>query len=130
MERGWIHGAQKFRERILEHLNQDPNRSTKRVYDPQQKRDMTEAAILRAIRRGLRVLRIREAELPAMKKSDKAKHMMAAYIKGRYSIDNAWIAKNLYMGHPSLAGKSRAFVTSTKQLQRSYSTFEHQMKSK
>ena len=129
MERGWVHGEQKFRERMLEHLNQDPKRNTKRVYDPQQKRDMTEAAILRAIRRSLRVLSICEAELPAMKKSDKAKHMIAAYIKGRYSIDNAWIAKKLHMGHPSVVGKSRAFVTGTKQLLRSYSTFEQQMKS-
>ena len=69
---GWVHGESEFRARMLDHLRKDSVESPKTVYDAQQKRDLTEAAIEKLIRRGLNILGVRNKDLRSLFRRQRA----------------------------------------------------------
>jgi putative transposase len=120
MDRGWVHGGQEFRRKMSEQLLEEQAGRGREVHDSEQRRDLTEAAVLSVIRVGLKHLGIHPSDLEGMKKSAPEKMLLARYIKENYSMENREISRLLHMGDRSVAGKSRKIVERNRGLAKRY----------
>lgn len=119
MERGWVHGAQEFRDRMSDWL-EERQQGAEKSSDADQKRDLTERAVKRRIREGCRYLHISNAQLKNLRKGDESKVLLAAFIKEHYSISNQRITELLHMGHPTFISKCDSIVQNDRQLKMKY----------
>ena len=109
MERGWVHGSAEFRQQMVDFLESRASGDAP-VYDARQKRDLTEQAVERVIARGSSFLEMDPSDLPLLKKSDRVKVLLAAYIKEHYPMSNRRISELLSMGHPTFISRCRALA--------------------
>ena len=102
LRRGWCLGGEGFRERMLELMDQaGAAGSGRRRQDAAVRRDHGEAAAKRLLALGLEALGLRADELRQLPKGDERKAALAAALRTRTTVSNAWTAKLLSMGHES-----------------------------
>jgi len=109
MERGWVHGGETFRQRMIECLAEDDATSLCRVGDREQKRDLGEAAAKAVMDRCLGHFGIAREELPRLPKSDPRKMLVAGLLRYRFPVTAAWLGEVLCMGHYTTISRAMRF---------------------
>jgi putative transposase len=102
LRRGWCLGSTGFRERMLGLLESGTEKLSRakqvdgpirRSHDAQEARQLKEA--------GLSYFNLQESELRNLRRNDPRKVLLARLIRQRTSVGNAWIARELALGHAS-----------------------------
>ena len=102
LRRGWCIGGESFRERMLRLLENAGERMRgKSPVDGAIRQSYGEDAARRILACGLELFGMEREELPQLKKGDQRKLAMGAMIRKRTAVDNAWIARELHLGHVS-----------------------------
>ncbi len=109
MERGWIHGNQSFRDRMLECLRDADPEALRHAHDLNQRRELGESSALKVVERCLKVLGLSSGDLLSMKKGDERKQIIAGYIRYHYPVSAAWVADVLQMGHYTTVSRAMRF---------------------
>ena len=111
---GWFLGGSAFRERLEDlgaHVVQGKRRDS---YEGGllETRDRRDADVL--LKKGLRVLKLRPADVRALRQSDPQKQGLAWWVKSRTVVGDAWIVDALEMGHRSNVSRAvRAYRNPT-----------------
>ena len=102
LRRGWCLGGEAFRERMLYMMEKltSGGRGGCRP-DAAVLRDHGEAEARRLLARGLEVVGLTANDLAALPRGDERKAALAAMLRSRTTVSNAWTAQSLFMGHPS-----------------------------
>ena len=120
-ERGWVHGNEQFRERMLAYLGEEgeaprerasPQRGRGRagsIYDGAQRRAYLDGAAETALRRALPLLGIEAQELKQLRKGDERKLLLAGWLKKHFCVTNPWLSERLHMGHPTRVSQAGRF---------------------
>ena len=119
MERGWIHGSKAFRQKMVELLESRYSDSSF-VNDARQKRDLTERAVRKDLEAGYAFLKLDQDGLGQLRKGDRNKVLLAAYIKENYTLNNQRISELLKMGHPTFISRCRRMVDEDRALKSEY----------
>lgn len=90
---GWFFGSETFGETLLQTWRKEGRSNMGRLHDEQEAKKIIE--------RGLEVLGMKRGDLAEQRKGCAAKIAMAAAIRKRTVMTNAWIAEKLHMGDPS-----------------------------
>ena len=99
---GWCLGGAGFRERVLELLDASGEKLRGgREVDAVVRHTHDEAEARRLIGLGGEVFGLPPAELIGLPKGDVRKLAVARVIRGRTAVPNAWLARELALGHPS-----------------------------
>ena len=102
LRRGWCLGGAGFRERMLGLLEQTGEKFSKgRNMDAGVKRSYDLEEAQRLVRRALEHFGLDREQLPVLKRNDPRKLALARLIRTRTSVSNAWMAKELSLGHAS-----------------------------
>jgi hypothetical protein len=109
MERGWMHGGETFRQRMIECLEEVDAASLHRVGDREQKRDLGETAAQAVMDRCLEHFGIAREELLRLPKSDPRKMLVAGLLRYRFPVSAAWLGKVLCMGHYTTVSRAMRF---------------------
>jgi len=100
--RGWCLGGAGFRERMLDLLGRATEKlsgkkeidaAVRKSHDDKEARRLSEAALI--------YFDLKELDLPNLRRNDPRKLTMARLIRKRTSVTNAWIARELSLGHAS-----------------------------
>ena len=104
VRRGWCLGGAGFRESMLGLLEmageKRPGGKSSRM-EPAAQRDHGLSEARRLLEAGLRCLELRREDLAGLKKGDERKAAIAATIRRSTTVPNAWIARELHLGHIS-----------------------------
>lgn len=114
LERGWIHGGQEFRARMLDGLRTQGALSLDHLADGEQKRDLSEAEANRILEAGLNHFGLERAELPKLPKSDPRKMLLAGLLRRHYPVSVAWVSQSLAMGHFTTVCRAMHFYDEAK----------------
>ncbi len=125
LRRGWYFGSQAFRESLLKMAGKTLQRRAK---DPNhgggEVREHGKARAEEIVRRGLVLLEIAEADLPALPKSDWRKRLIALAVKRETPMKLSWVGERLHMGLRTAVSRYAAEmarrVESEKKLERIY----------
>ena len=109
MERGWVHGSQVFRERMLECIQEDAPDALCRIDDVGQKRDLGERAAEAVLDLCLAHFKLSRDELPHLPKSDPRKMLTAGLLRYRFPVSVAWTSQTLSMGHYTTVSRAMRF---------------------
>ncbi len=102
LRRGWCLGSESFRERMLRLLDLGAEKLPRRSpRDARVWREHGEEEAGRLIAAGLRYFGLAKMDLPALRKSDERKLVLAALVRQRTNVSNAWLAEALQLGHIS-----------------------------
>jgi len=109
LRRGWYFGAEEFRDKMLEKLEELKGKEGKghrrrSEYSGAQARDHGGVEAKRVLKANLAAAGLRRAGLPGLKKRDWRKRVIGRLIRKRTVMPVAWIAETLCMGHPNGAG--------------------------
>ncbi len=104
VRRGWCMGGEGFRERMLRLLDAAGEklpgfRGSRMEAAVERDHGLSEAR--RLLETGLRCLGLQAEELAGLKKGDARKAAIAAFIRAQTAVPNAWIARELQLGHVS-----------------------------
>ena len=108
-ERGWLHGSEAFRERMLQHLQEPGGGLPRPLYDGEQRRSYLEAAAKDWLAKGLETLGLERSELEELPKGDERKLLLGGWLKTHFSVTNRWLSGELHMGHPSRVSRAAGF---------------------
>lgn len=111
-ERGWLHGSEVFRQRMLAHLQEEDLGALRVVYDGEQRRSYLDAAAGAWLEKGLVLLGLRRGELADLAKGDQRKLLLGGWLKMHFSVTNGWLSEQLHMGHPSRVSRAASFYRS------------------
>ncbi len=115
LRRGWCLGSESFRERMLRLLDQGAEKLQRRSpRDARVRRGHGEAEAGRLIAAGLRYLELAQKDLPALRKGDERKLVLAALVRQRTNVSNAWLAETLQLGHISRVSRAPSQVEGLK----------------
>ncbi len=103
LQRGWFIGNEQFKSRLLDRIGVSTNKtkrenlsgSAMRSYDTNEAEKLVNSALIAL---GLPTNR---SELVGRGKFVNDKALVAALVRGRTSVKNAWLADRLSLGHPS-----------------------------
>ena len=124
MQRGWVHGHEAFRSRMVEMLAEATDVKPRTIHDGRQHRDVHGEAAERVIRRGLDLLDVGLGDLALLPKRHPVKLALATFVKRHHSVRNAWISEQLHMGHVSLVGQCHQMVKTSKDARRALRRLE------
>jgi len=113
IERGWIHGNNAFRERMLEHLQKQGVTATG-LEDREQKRDLSETAADAVLNDCLTHFGMHRDELPKLPKSDPRKLLIAGLLRHHYPVGTRWVSEQLAMGHFTTVSRATRFYDTAK----------------
>ena len=101
IRRGWAYGGDEFRAQMQEVLDGVMEGRLRESYSgaPVKKHDEREAQ--RLLDEGLAKLDVEVAELPALRKGNARKKVVAWVIRNKTSVKNEWIVRQLHMGRAS-----------------------------
>jgi REP element-mobilizing transposase RayT len=107
LRRGWCLGGPAFRERMLTLLDTvgEKLKGHKEI-DGSVRRSHGEDEASRLFAAGLAALGLSEAELAGLAKGDARKLALAAFIRERTAVPNAWLARALHAGHASRVSRA------------------------
>jgi putative transposase len=109
MERGWIHGNKEFRDRMVKCIAEGNSAAGRKVYDREQKRDLSEIAAAAVIERCLEYFELGAEDLEHMKRSDARKMLIAGLVRYHYPVSVGWVSDQLKMGHFTTVSRSMKF---------------------
>ena len=102
LRRGWCPGGASFRERMLNLLEGAGEKLRfAREIDAPVRRSHGEEEGRRLLKAGLQAFGLCMEDLAGLRKGDERKLALAAAIRTRTSVPNAWIARELHLGHVS-----------------------------
>ena len=102
LRRGWCLGGASFREKMLGLLEGAGEKlRAGREIDAPVRRSHGEEEGRRLLKAGLEAFGLSAQELAGLKKGDERKMALAAAIRSRTTVPNAWIARELHLGHVS-----------------------------
>lgn len=104
IRRGWCLGGPSFRERMLALLEANGRAggaAATGALDATLRRSHGEDQALKIVQTGLRLYEMTGIDLPSLKKNDPRKVAIAAVVRRRTAVPNAWIARALHLGHVS-----------------------------
>jgi putative transposase len=102
LRRGWCLGGEGFREEMLGILEKAAGETERPSWrDASVGRDYAESDARRLLARGLTVLGLTADGLEGLPRGDERKAALAAVLRSRTTVSNAWTAQALSMGHPS-----------------------------
>ena len=102
LRRGWCLGGAGFRERMLNLLEGAGEKLRfAREIDAPVRRSHGEEEGRRLLKAGLQAFGLCMEDLAGLRKGDERKLALAAAIRTRTSVPNAWIARELHLGHVS-----------------------------
>ncbi len=102
VRRGWCMGGEGFRERMLGLLDvagEKLGRHRTSSMEAGAQRDHGMAGARRLLEAGLRCVGLEAGQLAGLPKGDARKAALAAMIRIHTAVSNAWIAKELELGH-------------------------------
>jgi len=102
LRRGWCLGDAGFREKmlgIMDNVGGNAKRRSRR--DASVERDHAEGDARQLLAQGLKVLALTMKDLARLPKGDERKAALAALLRSRTTVSNAWVTQTLSMGHPS-----------------------------
>jgi REP element-mobilizing transposase RayT len=109
MERGWVHGHKEFRDRMVKCIAEGNSAAGRRMYDREQKRDLSEIAAAGIIKRCLDYFELEAQDLDRLKKSDARKMLIAGLVRYHYPVSVGWVCDQLKMGHFTTVSRSMNF---------------------
>lgn len=98
IRRGWYFGGEDFRDRMMEGIERVVTNDKGTAFGGGCIQEHNERQANRLLSRGLEALRLREADLPGMRKSCPEKCALAWLIRKRTSVKTDWIKRRLHMG--------------------------------
>lgn len=98
IRRGWYFGGEDFRGRMMEGIEHVVTNDKGTAFGGRCIQEHHERQASRLLSRGLEALRLREADLPQMRKSSPEKCALAWLIRKRTSVKTDWIKRRLHMG--------------------------------
>ena len=102
LRRGWCLGGASFRERVLGLIERAGEKFSKaKEVDSAVKRSYDEDEARQLMQEAMAHFRIGDGDLVKLKRSDPRKLAIARLIRGRTSVPNQWIARELSLGHVS-----------------------------
>jgi putative transposase len=102
LRRGWCLGGESFRERVLGLLDGAGEKlRQRREVDAIVRHTHDEAQARRLIVMGLELLELKAEDLPRLTKGDVRKLALGRLIRSRTAVPNAWLARELSLGHAS-----------------------------
>lgn len=102
LRRGWRLDGAGFRERMLRLLDGTAEKlGLRREVDAPVRPEHGEDEARRILDQGMRRLGLTVAELATLKKCDARKLALATVIRQRTTVPNAWLARELHLGHVS-----------------------------
>jgi hypothetical protein len=102
LRRGWCLGQESFRERMLRLMDAAGEKFCRqRDVDGAVRRSHGEAEARRLLEAGLQWLGLTVRELEGLPRGDARKLALARVIRERTAVPNAWIARELSLGHVS-----------------------------
>lgn len=101
IRRGWCLGDQEFREEMNAFADERISRFDRRSYLGEAAAGHDELEAQRLFSFGLEALGLTEDDLPALRKNDPRKKVMAWLIRKNTSVMNDWICSKLVMGRAS-----------------------------
>ena len=102
IRRGWCLGGRGFRERMLTLLDKAAEKlSRAKQVDGPVRRSHDDREARRLKDAGLAYFNLTQSELADLRRNDPRKIMLARLIRQRTSVANAWIARELALGHAS-----------------------------
>jgi len=102
LRRGWCLGGEGFREKMLGMMERVGGGATRRSRrDAAVERDHAEGDARQLLAQGMEVLGLTATDLASLPKGDERKAALAALLRSRTTVSNAWTAEALSMGHPS-----------------------------
>jgi REP element-mobilizing transposase RayT len=99
LRRGWCHGGEEFKERMIVRLEEDRAEVLRQDNIGRQRRDHGERGAELTLREGLVFLDVEESALADLRKSDPRKMFLAGILKAHFAVSNEWISQHLVMGH-------------------------------
>jgi REP element-mobilizing transposase RayT len=109
MERGWIHGSNSFRDRMVACLTEMDDGAAGRSMDVDQKQDLSEAAARVVLERCLIHFSWTKDDLKRMKKSDPRKMLIAGLLRYHFPVKAKWLSEILCMGHFTTVSRAMRF---------------------
>jgi hypothetical protein len=108
LRRGWYLGSRGFRERMFSLLEVAGEKfKREREVNGAVRRSHGGDEAERILRAGLEIVRIPSEGLALLPKGDMRKLTLAALIRQRKSVSNAWITRTLNLGHVSRVSHCR-----------------------
>lgn len=102
LRNAWCLGGESFRKKVLGLLDGASEKlRRRREVDGAVRRSHDEVEARRIIAVGLEHFGLRADDLPQLRKGDHRKLAMARVIRTRTAIPNAWVARELHLGHLS-----------------------------
>ena len=101
IRRGWAFGGDDFRVRMQELLDGVLDGCRRDSYSGEEVVLHDEREAQRLLAEGLMKLKLDADELPALKKGDARKKVVAWVIRNKTSVRNEWIVRHLHMGRAS-----------------------------
>lgn len=109
MERGWMHGGSKFRQRMANCLEVQGKAQLKSLVDVEQKRDLNEAAAMIVLQKCLSHFNLGSDDLSSLPKSDPRKMLIAGLLRYHYPVRVDWVTQQLVMGHFTTVSRAMRF---------------------
>lgn len=103
---GWYLGAEDFRDRLIDRLEAASSKRKRESVSGEALREVDEREAARLLTKGMRLLKLRPAQLKGLAKNDSRKQALAWLIRVQTSVPSAWVCERLQMGH--VANVSRA----------------------
>jgi hypothetical protein len=101
LRRGWYFGGAKFRERMLELINEPLSRGRRGSYSGEAKREHGEAEADRLVRLGLPLVGLGESDLAVLPKRGIEKQVLAWWLCQHTTVGRRWVSERLNMGDES-----------------------------
>lgn len=101
IRRGWVYGSDDYREEMLSKMAQSTTRYRRPSFSGEAIASHDVHAAEQLLQFGLNALNLQRKDLPALKKGDPRKKVIAWHIRTNTSVRNEWISQQLFMGSPS-----------------------------
>jgi len=115
IRRGWYLGNDTFKEMLLKLTKQVMAGKKRSSFSGESKRMHDERAAEELLQKVFKLLKINDAALDQMMKSDPKKQAAAWLLKTGTSVSNSWIAERLSMGHQSAVNNAVRALTKPNQ---------------
>lgn len=103
---GWFLGGERFRDRLLDRIEEITADSEKESIRGEGVREVGERRALELMKEGMRILGLNRQQLGRLRKTDLRKQAVAWHIRSRTTVSTRWIADQMSMGDPSSVSRA------------------------
>ncbi|MFH1970132.1 MAG: transposase [Verrucomicrobiota bacterium] len=101
IRRGWCLGGSKFREQILDQIEQVLNGREKTSYSGEEVKNHDEMMADRKLQEALAICKLSRESLRGMRKGHEVKRVIAWALRKQTTVSNRWLSNKLDLGHPA-----------------------------